>query len=77
MTLSIIIPCYNAQDHIERFLVNLSNQSLKVSEYEVILIDDGSKDNTANIIENLKSSYKNIIFIDKRIKAQELLEIMV
>ena len=62
MTLSIIIPCYNAQDHIERFLVNLSNQSLKVSEYEVILIDDGSKDNTANIIENLKSSYKNIIF---------------
>lgn len=62
MKLSVIIPCYNAQEHIERCLTNLINQNLKVSEYEIILIDDGSKDDTAKIIERLKASTKNIVF---------------
>jgi glycosyltransferase involved in cell wall biosynthesis len=70
MKLSVIIPCYNAKEHIERCLTSLANQNLKVSEYEVILIDDGSKDNTAKIIENLKSTNKNIVFHKQKNQGQ-------
>ncbi|HFL4762765.1 TPA: glycosyltransferase family 2 protein, partial [Escherichia coli] len=46
---SIIIPAYNAQDWIERCLVSCLNQSYQ--NIEIIVINDGSTDNTANILE--------------------------
>ena len=45
--ISIIIPIYNAEKELERMLQSIQNQS--VTEYEVIMIDDGSRDKTAEI----------------------------
>lgn len=47
---SIIVPIYNAEKHLERCLRSLECQTY--SEYEVLLIDDGSKDTSSNICKN-------------------------
>lgn len=57
--ISVIIPVYNAEKTIRRCLDSIINS--KYEDYEVILIDDGSTDNSAAII----SEYANN---DKRIK---------
>lgn len=46
--ISVIIPAYNVEDHIESCLKSIIGQSLK--EIEIIIINDGSTDNTGKII---------------------------
>lgn len=59
---SIIIPCYNSEKFIYKTLETVANQTYK--NIEVIIVDDGSKDNTVdiskNILENKKVRYKII-----------------
>ncbi len=54
---SIIVPTYNREKYVNRCLDSLINQTLK--DIEIIIVDDGSTDNTKNIINEYK---------DKRIK---------
>lgn len=49
--ISVIIPIFNGEKYIEYCVKCLQNQTL--SEFEIILINDGSKDNTANICNKL------------------------
>ena len=56
--ISIIIPVYNGEKYIEKCLDSIKNQTFK--DYEVLIINDGSKDNTKKLIEK----YLN----DKRFK---------
>lgn len=59
--ISVIIPVYNVEKYIERCLISLENQTFQ--DFEVILIDDGSPDNSTSIIENyLKHSSLKIKF---------------
>lgn len=53
IALSIIIPAYNESQHISELLTRVKNVNLsKLNvEKEIIVIDDGSKDNTASIVE--------------------------
>lgn len=48
---SIIIPNYNEERYIKRCLESILNQTINKSNYEVIVIDDGSKDNSVEIIK--------------------------
>ena len=50
--ISIILPIYNAEKYIERALKSLINQNYK--NIEILCIDDGSKDNSYNIIKEFK-----------------------
>ena len=43
---TVVIPCYNVAEYIDRCMQSVVNQSYK--DFAVILIDDGSKDNTLN-----------------------------
>lgn len=65
MKFSIIIPAHNAENEIERALESINNQTYK--DYEVIVIDDCSSDNTYNILKK----HKNITTIrnEKNLKA--------
>jgi|AKZA01.1.fsa_nt_gi Glycosyltransferases involved in cell wall biogenesis len=45
---TIIIPCYNVEDKINRCIESIKNQTFR--EYHVLLIDDGSTDKTAEMI---------------------------
>lgn len=62
--LSVIIPAYNVEKYIERCIKSVLNQTLK--EIEIIVIDDGSKDGTSKICEQLANHYSNIIY--KKVK---------
>lgn len=59
--ISIIIAVYNAEKYIERCVKSIVNQNYK--NVEIILIDDGSKDNSPCICDNLKKKYPNIICV--------------
>ena len=49
-SLSVLLPCYDAENTIEECLSSLKAQSLV--DYEAILVDDGSSDRTREILEN-------------------------
>lgn len=61
--ISIIIPVYNGEKYIERCIKSVINQTY--SNIEIILINDGSTDNTLNIIKKYMNKEKRIILIDK------------
>lgn len=52
--LQIIVPMYNAEQYVEECLESLLSQKT-VFTYKVILIDDGSKDNTVNVVKEYLS----------------------
>ncbi|GGZ68874.1 glycosyltransferase [Algibacter mikhailovii] len=60
MKLSIIIPVYNVEKYIAYCLDSLLNQNLRGDEYEILIIDDGSKDNSVLIARNYLDKNKNI-----------------
>lgn len=57
--ISIIVPSYNVEKYISLCLDSLVNQTKK--EIEIIAIDDGSTDNTLNILNKYKKNYPNKI----------------
>lgn len=58
---SVIIAAYNIQDYIERAILSVENQTFK--NIEIIVVNDGSTDNTENIILKLNDKYKNINYL--------------
>ena len=50
--LSIIIPAYNSEKYILNCILSIIND--KFSDFEIIVINDGSKDKTKEIVENIK-----------------------
>ena len=64
--ISVIIPCYNAADTIVRTLESVEEQTFK--DYEVVLIDDGSLDNTKNIVTNYIKEKDNYVFLKQENK---------
>lgn len=65
MQLSIIIPCFNSEKTILRSLNSIIAQEISI-KYEIIIIDDGSIDNTSIIVNNFKDKYNNIHIIYQR-----------
>ena len=59
MKISVIIPCYNEEKTIME-IIGLVHQSLNGYDFEVILVDDGSTDNTKIILEENSESYEKL-----------------
>lgn len=57
--ISIIVPVYNKEEHLEETIFSLLNQTF--NDFEIIAIDDGSSDNSLNILEK-------ITLVDRRLK---------
>ena len=56
--LSVIVPCYNSEKYIGKCLDSLVNQTMK--DIDIIVINDGSCDNSLNIINEYAIKYPNI-----------------
>ncbi len=63
---SIIVPVYNCEKVIERTIRSLQDQSLR--EIEIILINDGSKDNSLSICREIAKEDSRIIVINQENK---------
>lgn len=64
MKISLIVPCYNEQDALPMFY----NEVIKTVEnsnyqYELIFVNDGSKDNTLDLLKDFASQNKNVTYI--------------
>src|SRR3989344_7815793 len=62
MKVSIIIRAYNNQDTINRALSSTLNQNFPKDQFEIIVINDGSKDKTGEILRKYESRPNIIIF---------------
>ncbi|MDO5859588.1 glycosyltransferase family 2 protein [Methanobrevibacter sp.] len=57
--ISVILPVYNSEKYIEKAIESVLNQSLR--DFELIVVNDGSTDNTLNIIESFTDSRIRLI----------------
>ena len=64
MILSIIIPVYNEEKTIIKVLEKIKNNSPNLFKYEVIVIDDGSTDESKKLLENNKNLYNKLLIND-------------
>lgn len=64
--LSIIIPVYNSETTLIRCVRSVETQDISHSDYEVILVNDGSTDNSLPLIHELNEEYDNILIVDKQ-----------
>ena len=62
--LSIIVPVYNVENYIKECIESILIQNL--DNYEIILVDDGSKDESGNICEQYKSDIIKVIHQENR-----------
>src|SRR5690606_36436728 len=60
---TIIIPCYNAEKYIAETIESVINQTYK--NWELIVVNDGSTDNSPDIIKEFVANDNRIAFIDK------------
>ena len=60
---SVIVPVFNVEKYIDRCIRSLINQTIK--DIEIIIVDDGSTDNSKNIIDRYMDGYSNIIYLHK------------
>lgn len=64
MKVSVIIPAYNAQEWITRCLDSIMTQSYR--NLEIIVLNDGSRDKTLEIIQQFAKGDSRIVLIDKK-----------
>ena len=64
-SLTVAIPCLNEEKNIENAILSVIEAASKLPELrlEIIVIDDGSKDRTAEIVLGLSHKYENLLLI--------------
>lgn len=60
MKLSIVIPVYNTEKYLEKCLASCVNQEVEKADYEIVVVDDGTKDNAMAIALRYQENYPNI-----------------
>ena len=63
MKVSVIVPVYNVEEYIDKCLDSLVHQTLK--DMEIIVVNDGSPDNSEKIIKKYEKKYKNVKYVVK------------
>jgi len=61
--LSIIVPVYNTARFLKQCILSLCKQDYDVDRFEIIVVDDGSQDESSSIVRNLQKDFANIIYI--------------
>lgn len=65
IALSIIIPVFNTYDYLKKCLESVYDQDMEINTYEVIAINDGSTDQSLNLLRDFDEKYANFILIDQ------------
>ena len=67
MKFSVIIPAFNEEKTILKLLERLNETKVENIEYEFIVINDGSTDDTKNLLENNKNLFSTLINNNKNL----------
>lgn len=65
MLLSIVIPVYNVEQYISKCLGSIFEEECSLHLFEVIIVNDGTKDNSMVIVDKFASLYDNIIVVNQ------------
>lgn len=65
MTISVIIPVYNTSKYLKKCIDSVLNQTYK--DFEIILVNDASTDNSLEICKHYAAKFSNIRLINKLI----------
>lgn len=65
MLLSIIIPIYNVEKYIDRCLQSIFSQNVSAKDFEVICVNDGTPDNSMQIVKRYAEKYSNLHIINQ------------
>lgn len=65
MTLSVIIPIYNGEQYIRECLDSLLKQEIPAEDYEILCVNDGSRDGSLEILREYEAGYPNVVVIDQ------------
>lgn len=65
MFLSFIVPVYNTEAYIGECLQSLLEQDLPKEAYEIICVNDGSRDGSLAVLQQFAQEYPNVVVIDK------------
>ena len=60
MKISVIIPMYNEEDNVLRTLVEVNSVMKNYDDYEILVVDDGSKDDTFRLAEEFSSDNPHV-----------------
>lgn len=61
--ISAIMATFNRADYVGRSLATILSQTLDPGDYEVIVVDNNSRDNTAEVVRRLQASYRNLHYV--------------
>jgi len=61
--ISIVIPCLNEQDNVPVLMERVASELRSDYSYEVIFVDDGSTDNTLEVLRGLSAQYPSLRYI--------------
>lgn len=62
--LSVVVPAYNERERLPKTMASLlSYLNSRGSDFEIIVVDDGSSDDTSGLIDSLKTSWPNVRLI--------------
>ena len=74
MKFSIIVPVYNVEQYIEKCLQSINDQTY--SNFEVIIVNDGSPDASENVILEFIKKIQNLNITKKKTEGYQMREIM-
>lgn len=66
--ISLLIPAYNTRDYVGNLIEDCLHQDIPQAAYEIIIVNDGSKDDTLEVIESYAAKYPNIRVISQENK---------
>lgn len=66
--ISIIIPTFNRHESLIRTLDSLFDQTFPQEKFEIIIVDDGSTDDTENSIHEIRKNHQNLVYLKQKNK---------
>ncbi|GAB4043919.1 glycosyltransferase [Spirosoma litoris] len=64
--LSIIIPVFNVEKYVFKCLESIFSQKISSEEYEVIIVNDGTPDNSMSVVHEFELKYNNLKIINQK-----------
>ena len=66
--LSVVLPTLNEAENLKVLIPDIANslESIQIDNYEIIVVDDNSSDNTAYVMKNIMKKNKNIKFVIRK-----------